>query len=342
MSITFSAVSHAYDGQPVLHDVDLEVRSGEVLALLGPSGSGKSTLLKLAAGLEPLQTGSIDLPGMHVVPTACPAPEKRPTCLVFQQHALFPHLTVADNVAFGLDALASGERKARVAAALAGAGLDGLENRYPHTLSGGQQQRVALARALAPQPAVMLMDEPFASVDALLARRLRQEARATLQASGTTTLLVTHDPEDALALADRIAVIVEGRIVQVGTPDELWSHPAHPFVAEVFARRQLIEARREGSLLLTDFGPVPDMSGPGIQGDSVRLAIDPFAVEVIVDDAGPARVVDVRFAGRSYVVHLQSLAGDERLNVSTMAKPAVTVGDRVRLDFAPDDVVVYS
>lgn len=342
MSITFTAVSHAYDGHPVLHDVDLEVRTGEVLALLGPSGSGKSTLLKLAAGLEPLQSGSIALPGMNVAPAVCPAPEKRPTCLVFQQHALFPHLTVAENVAFGLDALEPGERQARVREALAAAGLDGLERRYPHTLSGGQQQRVALARALAPQPAVMLMDEPFASVDALLARRLREEARATLRASRATTLLVTHDPEDALALADRIAVIVDGRIVQVGTPDELWSHPAHPFVAEVFARRQLLEARRDGTVLQTAFGPVTGIPLPEAGGDTVQLAIDPFAVEVIADASGPARVTDVRFAGRSYRVQLQALEAGDRLNVSTIGKPAVAVGDRVRLGFAPQGVVVYT
>jgi iron(III) transport system ATP-binding protein len=326
----------------VLHDVDLEVRSGEVLALLGPSGSGKSTLLKLAAGLEPLQSGSIALPGMMVLPAACPAPEKRPTCLVFQQHALFPHLTVAENVAFGLDALPPGERQARVREALAAAGLEGLEGRYPHTLSGGQQQRVALARALAPQPAVMLMDEPFASVDALLARRLREEARATLRASHATTLLVTHDPEDALALADRVAVIVEGRIVQVGAPEELWAHPAHPFVAEVFARRQLLEARPDGSALQTAFGPIRDVPVPEHAGDRVHLAIDPFAVEVVADGSGLARVTDVRFAGRSHVLHLESVGGEAQLNVSCTSRPPVAIGDRVRLLFAPDGVAVYT
>ena len=338
MSITFSAVSHAYDGHPVLHDVDLEVETGEVLALLGPSGSGKSTMLKLAAGLEPLQAGSIELPGMTVSPSACPSPELRPACLVFQQHALFPHLTVAENVGFGLDALDAGARQLRVEEALAAAGLEGLEKRYPHTLSGGQQQRVALA----PRPAVMLMDEPFASVDALLARRLREEARATLHEAGATTLLVTHDPEDALVLADRIAVIVEGRIVQVGTPDELWSRPAHPFVAEVFARRQLLAARWDGSSLQTSFGPVPGVPVPEDSGDSVRLAVDPFAVVVTPDSAGPACVADIRFAGRSHLLQLQSLSGDERFSVSSATKPSVSIGDRVRLDFAPEGVVVYT
>lgn len=342
MSITFSAVSHAYDGHPVLHDVDLTVGTGEVLALLGPSGSGKSTLLKLAAGLEPLQTGAIVLPGMDVVPAACPAPEKRPTCLVFQQHALFPHLTVEENVAFGLQELAPEVRSERVREALQAAGLEGLEQRYPHTLSGGQQQRVALARALAPRPAVMLMDEPFASVDALLARRLREEARATLLASGATTLLVTHDPEDALALADRVAVIVEGRIVQVGTPDELWSHPAHPFVAEVFSRRQLVQARWDGACWQTPFGPVAEAPAADTSAGTVQLAIDPFAVRLSADPSGPARVEDVRFAGRSYALRLRSVDGEAHLKVSSTAAPSVQAGDRVRLHFAPDALVVYT
>ena len=342
MSITFSAVSHAYDGEPVLHDVDLEVGTGEVLALLGPSGSGKSTLLKLAAGLEPLQAGAIALPGMDVVPSDCPAPEQRPTCLVFQQHALFPHLTVAENVAFGLDGLAPEERRTRLRESLQAAGLEGLEDRYPHTLSGGQQQRVALARALAPRPAVMLMDEPFASVDALLARRLREEARATLRHSGATTLLVTHDPEDALALADRIAVIVAGRIVQVGTPDELWTRPEHPFVAEVFARRQLLPARWDGSALQTALGPIARVPFAGSVDQQVQLAVDPFAVTLTVDSDGVARVEDVRFAGRSYALQLRSIDGQTRLAVSTIAEPDVAPGDRVRVDFAPEGVVVYT
>ena len=342
MSITFSAVSHAYDRDPVLHDVDLEIGAGEVLALLGPSGSGKSTLLKLAAGLEPLQSGAIALPGMDVVPTDCPAPEKRPTCLVFQQHALFPHLTVAENVAFGLDGLVSEDRRTRVRESLEAAGLEGLEDRYPHTLSGGQQQRVALARALAPRPAVMLMDEPFASVDALLARRLREEARATLRQSGTTTLLVTHDPEDALALADRIAVIVEGRIVQVGTPDELWSQPAHPFVAEVFARRQLLAARWDGSALQTALGPVFGVPFSGSEDQPVQLAIDPFSIVLSPDPEGAARVEDVRFAGRSYALQLRSVSGETELGVSSIAKPSIAPGDRVSVTFAPEGVVVYT
>ncbi len=341
MSITFNAVSHAYDREPVLHDVDLAVAEGEVLALLGPSGSGKSTLLKLAAGLEPLQAGVIELPGMRIEPDACPAPEARPTCLVFQQHALFPHLTVRDNVTFGLAGVPSEVRDRRVAALLSAAGLEGLEGRYPHTLSGGQQQRVALVRALAPAPAVMLMDEPFASVDVLLARRLREESRLLLKESGATTLLVTHDPEDALALADRIAVIVAGRIVQVGTPAELWAAPGHPFIAEVFAGRQLLDASWDGVVASTAFGSVEGLAPPPEAGERLQLAVDPFSLSVTPDPSSDLEVADIRFSGRHHLLLIADPAGGEPLHVATRETPAVAPGDRVRIDFAPGGISVY-
>jgi iron(III) transport system ATP-binding protein len=342
VSITFNAVSHAYDREPVLEDVHLAVAEGEVLALLGPSGSGKSTLLKLAAGLEPLQAGVIELPGMRVEPGACPAPEARPTCLVFQQHALFPHLTVFENVTFGLAGVPRSERGSRVASLLEAAGLDGLEARYPHTLSGGQQQRVALVRALAPAPAVMLMDEPFASVDVLLARRLREESRLLLKESGATTLLVTHDPEDALALADRIAVIIAGRIVQVGTPAELWAAPGHPFIAEVFAGRQLLDAEWDGTIATTAFGEVRGLTAPPGAGTSIKLAVDPFTLNLSPDADSDLEVADIRFSGRHYLVLVHGQEGGEPLHVATREAPAVDRGDRVRVDFAPAGINTYN
>lgn len=341
MSIAFSAIRHAYDGTAVLHGVDLEVQSGEIMALLGPSGSGKTTLLRLAAGLEPLQQGVIELPGQVVTPDSCPAPERRPTCLVFQQHALFPHLTVYENVAFGLEGLAPDQRKSRVRELLARAGLAGLEARYPHTLSGGQQQRVALARALAPSPAVMLLDEPFASVDVLLVRQLREESRVLLKETGTTTLLVTHDPDDALRLADRIAVIVEGRIVQVGTPRDLWAEPAHPFVAEVLGGRQLLTGRRIGGGVETDFGKI-DVSTPdaGEDGAPVQLAIDPRAIDVTPARGQGFRVIDVRFAGRQWLLRIE--AGDSVLHAEVEGSHGFAPGDRVELAFAPSGILAYN
>lgn len=349
MSIAFSAIEHAYDGQAVLHGVDLELHSGEIMALLGPSGSGKTTLLRLAAGLEPLQKGVIELPGQRVTPDACPAPEARPTCLVFQQHALFPHLTVEDNVAFGLADRKGESARQRVRELLARAGLAGLERRYPHTLSGGQQQRVALARALAPAPAVMLLDEPFASVDVLLVRQLREEARLLLKETETTTLLVTHDPDDALLLADRIAVIVDGRIVQVGTPRELWEAPAHPFVAEVLAGRQMIDGHWREGVVETPFGSLSGLADPGAgEGETVRVAVNPRAITVTPSDSGHCRVTDVRFAGLRRVLRIE--AGDAVLHaevdvasdVETVAAGALAAGDRVDLVFAPAGLLVYN
>ncbi|MEM1411450.1 MAG: ABC transporter ATP-binding protein [Pseudomonadota bacterium] len=359
MSIAFSAIEHAYGDQAVLHGVDLEVEHGEIMALLGPSGSGKTTLLRLAAGLEPLQAGTIELPGQTVTPAACSAPEDRPTCLVFQQHALFPHLPVADNIAFGMEAPASTAARERVDELLSRAGLAGLGARYPHTLSGGQQQRVALARALAPSPAVMLLDEPFASVDVLLVRQLREEARLLLKETGTTTLLVTHDPEDAMLLADRIAVIVDGRIVQLGTPRALWTEPAHPFVAEVIGERQLLNGTWSDGVVDTVFGPVAGLPAADLaSGATVKLAIDPRALAVERMPGGAGRVTDVRFAGRrtllrveaqGEVLHVelpaswQTVTGDlESAPGDALATPGFPVGASVSLTFAPSVVLLYA
>ena len=202
MSLGFHNLSHSYGATAVLHDISLTAATGDILCLLGPSGSGKSTLLRLAAGLEQIQQGEITLAGEVLADaTHQPPPEQRPVGLVFQDHVLFPHLTVAANVGFGLRSLAKAERKQEVTQALTSVGLDGLERRYPHTLSGGQQQRVALARALATRPQVMLLDEPFAAVDSTLRRALRNAARDALKAANTTTIVVTHDPDEAMALS---------------------------------------------------------------------------------------------------------------------------------------------
>jgi iron(III) transport system ATP-binding protein len=230
MSIRFNDLSHGFGGQPVLRHINLEIATGEIVCILGPSGSGKSTLLRIIAGLESIQQGSLLVDDTVVADaTNNPPPEKRDFGLVFQDHVLFPHQTVAENVAFGLSHMPSKEREHTVALQLANVGISSLGDRYPHTLSGGQQQRVALARALATDPTVLLLDEPFASADAPLRKSLRDDARRRLKAANTTTLMVTHDPAEAMAMADRIAVLVDGELVQFGTPEELWQKPEHPF-----------------------------------------------------------------------------------------------------------------
>ena len=222
------SVSRRIGARAVVDDVTLDVRESELLALVGPSGCGKSTLLRLIAGLERQTSGAITLGGLDVTGVA---PERRCIGLVFQEHALFPHLTVGRNVAFGLRRLDRRRRAERIEEMLELVRLPGASRRYPHELSGGEQQRVALARALAPDPAAVLLDEPFANLDASLRDELRADVVAALRQRGAAALLVTHDRDEALALGDRVAVMREGSIMQVDRPEVVWTQPTDEFVA---------------------------------------------------------------------------------------------------------------
>ena len=298
MSIRFNDVSHCFDEHRVLREINLEIGTGEIVCVLGPSGSGKSTLLRLIAGLESVQQGSLMLDGVVLADAQHnPPPEQRAVGLVFQDHVLFPHQTVAENVAFGLSGMQSKERDHTIALQLANVGISTLADRYPHTLSGGQQQRVALARALATDPAVLLLDEPFASADAPLRKNLRDDARRRLKAANTTTLMVTHDPAEAMAMADRIAVLVDGEVVQFGTPEELWQRPNHPFVAATIADLQPLKGRIEGTQCVTAFGALPlrllALTADLAEGTSVPIGVRPSSLTVSLE--GPCVVNDIRF-----------------------------------------------
>ncbi len=245
--VEFAGVVKAFGGQRVLHGLDLAVQPGEFVSLLGPSGCGKSTALRLLAGLEHLDGGRITIADrdMTGVPT-----NKRDIGMVFQSYSLFPHLTVARNTAFGLRTrrVPGAEVADRVAAALELVGLSPLAGRYPHQLSGGQQQRVALARALVTEPRVLLLDEPLSALDAKVRVQLRDEIRRIQQRLGITTIFVTHDQEEALAVSDRIAVMNGGFIEQQGTPEDLYMRPVTPFVAEFIGRSSLVPATVEGGV----------------------------------------------------------------------------------------------
>ncbi len=248
---------YAPHAPPAVDELSLSVDPGEVMCLLGPSGCGKTTLLRLIAGFERPDAGTVEVAGKVVASDRVMArPEERRIGFVFQDFALFPHLTVLDNVAFGLKGTRD-EKRRRAAEVLALVGLTVFDSRYPHQLSGGQQQRVALARALAPRPHILLLDEPFSNLDASLRGSTRDEVRAILARSGITAIVVTHDQEEALSFGDRVAVMRDGKLQQVGAPEDVYFHPGTAFVASFLGRTNLLRGLAEGRTARTTIGAVP-------------------------------------------------------------------------------------
>ncbi len=288
--------------------MSLTVKAGELVCLLGPSGCGKTTVLRIAAGLERLQEGRVVMDDRTIADKARDTPpEDRSVGLVFQDYALFPHLTVAANVAFGLSGVAAGSKQERAMAALRQVGMKGQAEAYPHMLSGGQQQRVALARALAPQPKVMLLDEPFSGLDARLRNQIRDETLHVLKAAGAATLMVTHDPEEAMFMADRIALMRDGRLIQMGAPTELYFAPVDSFVAGFFGDINRLKGEVRAGKVETPFGDVSAGSLP--DGREVEVLIRPEALTLrprgqASKEEGSARVMAARLLGRTSLVHL--------------------------------------
>ena len=335
MSISFSHLSHRYDSAQVLQNVSLEVEDGEILAILGPSGSGKSTLLRLAAGLESVRDGTIEINGAVIADKANQTPpEDRATAIVFQDHVLFPHLTVAENTAFGMARNSS----RTISELLENVGVADLADRYPDTLSGGQQQRVAIARALATEPDVLLLDEPFANVDIALRRKLREDARRTLKHSKVATLLVTHDPVEAMVLGDRIACLVDGKIVQIGDAETLYRDPAHQFVAEAVSGGQMINGSASEGKAMTNFGTINIPSELAAREIVICILPGGVSIERSRTDC-KAQVADVRFTAGEHIIIVTS--GQEQLYVTSSVAPEVSIGETVNLGFTPALVRVY-
>ncbi len=314
-------LSKSYAGTTVLREVNLSVRAGQIMALLGPSGCGKTTTLRLIAGFEWPDSGTITINGQLVASedTRIPA-EQRRVGMVFQEYALFPHLSAADNVAFGL----KGNKQARVAEMLALVGLSDIGARMPYELSGGQQQRIALARALAPQPDILLLDEPFSNLDAALRGQVRAEVCAILKHTGITCVFVTHDQEEALSLADEVAVMLDGRIAQVATPQHLYRHPATREVAAFVGEANFIPGDADGDTVECALGRLPlDERAAG----AVTVLLRPEWLRL--SDQGTQAVV----AWREFYGH------DQRIGVRLPDGTALVVRSSAGEDYTPGDTV---
>jgi iron(III) transport system ATP-binding protein len=312
-ALVLEGVSKSYGSTRAVDSVDLTAAPGELVALIGPSGCGKSTTLRLVAGLERPDRGTIRIAGEVVADRRrFQQPEHRRVGLVFQDHALFPHLSVGRNVAFGLNHLPRAERRPRVDEVLDLVRLRHLADRYPHELSGGEQQRVALARALAPRPAVVLLDEPFSSLDESLRAQVRADTVAVLRETGTTGMLVTHDQTEGLSVGDRVVVMHNGRIEQADTPEKVFEHPASRFVASFMGDADFLPAHVHDALLTCEIGVVSTVPGWADCDHDVDVVLRPHEVAIAADPTSPARVVAVEYHG-AFVLHTVRLGSGATL-----------------------------
>jgi iron(III) transport system ATP-binding protein len=313
-------------------EVDLDIHRGRILALLGPSGCGKTTMLRLIGGFERPDAGTITVDGRVVAgPGSWVPPERRRIGMVFQDYALFPHLTVAGNVAYGLAGRPRlrrrDPRRGRVGEVLELVGLAGLSERYPHELSGGQQQRVALARALAPNPAVVMLDEPFSNLDAGLRAQVRADVHRILAEEGATAVFVTHDQEEALSLADEVAVMSEGRIVQLAAPEQLYRWPANRTVAGFVGEAEWFSGSCRNGTVETELGSLPVVQQ--LAGD-VEVLVRPEDIRVISDVSGDAVVLAREFYGHDQMVFVR-LTGGRVVRVRLTPEVRLSPGERCRL-----------
>ncbi|MEN8195272.1 MAG: ABC transporter ATP-binding protein [Pseudomonadota bacterium] len=351
-ALALKGVSHRFGDVVAVNDVTMSVGAGEIVCLLGPSGCGKSTLLRIAAGLEDVQQGSVVI-GNRTAADATTGrnlpPEERDVGFVFQDYALFPHLSSVDNVAFGLRGESHETREARAMAALARVGMADLAKAYPHTLSGGQQQRVALARAVCPEPRVLLLDEPVSGLDARHRHRVAEETWRLLKESGAATLVVTHDPEEAMYLADRIAVMRAGRIEQAGPPADLYARPTTAFVLGFLSDVNRLKGFvNENNEIETPFGTVPanglDVGAPAVV--LVRqegLVIEtPLSVRRMPAKGYACRVLSDRSLGSASLVHIEPEEGADQSFYSRMPGNAFfEPGERIFVALDPSHTFVF-
>ncbi|OAN37013.1 ABC transporter ATP-binding protein [Mycolicibacterium iranicum] len=340
VAVELTDLTRVYGTTRALDGLTLHIEPGEMVALLGPSGCGKTTALRILAGLDEATSGTVAVGGVDVSRVAA---SKRDMGMVFQAYSLFPHLTVLDNVAFGLKMRGKGkqDRLSRASEMLDLVGLGALGGRYAKELSGGQQQRVALARALAIQPRVLLLDEPLSALDAKVRTQLREEIRRVQLEVGTTTLFVTHDQEEALAVADRVGVMSQGKLEQLAAPAELYANPATPFVADFVGLNNKVPATVSGGTASLLGVSVPALAG-SVEGDGVAM-VRPEVVTVTRDPAGTSTVASVSFLGAISRVNM-TLPDGSAISAQMASSEArgLASGDKVTVGLEPTAVLVTS
>ena len=315
--------------QSAVNYISFELSSGEILALVGPSGCGKTTTLRIIAGLERPDSGVVRLNDQVVASESVfVPPEKRGVSMVFQDHALFPHLTVSENIAFGLRGQSPAEIKKTVGEMLHLVGLLPLSKRYPHALSGGERQRVALARALAPRPVLVLMDEPFSSLDADLRMEMREHVRRILKSIRATVVFVTHDQEEALYMGDRLAVLQSGHLEQIGTPEEIFHESNTRFVAEFMGDSDFLKGKVTKTGIQTEIGLLEQVVDLPVS-TQVELAVRADDISFQIDGSGNSLIVERFFRG-AYNLYRLRLDSGQTVHASTDHTQILPVGTRVR------------
>jgi iron(III) transport system ATP-binding protein len=331
-------VSRRLGGVAALDGLSLSVEAGQVVCLVGPSGCGKSTLLRTIAGVEEIDAGTISITGRTVAGNgAWVEPEHRAVGFMVQDYALFPHLTARQNIRFGLGKLSKAERVDRGEQIIERLGIGSLADRYPHQLSGGEQQRIALARALAPQPSIVLMDEPFSNLDPGLRDSIRQQTLDLIRSLAATAIIVTHDPEEALSTGDLVALMDKGKITQVGTGESLYRRPRTAYAAGFFSQINRLPARRDGTMAVTALGTFPtehDLPEP------LELLVRPQAL-ILGEIGAAATVVDRAFLGEMVELKLALEGLDRPLILRTGHDEAVVPGQAVRVTVKPDEAMLF-